>query len=74
MCNRETIFVGDGLIAFSSYADYAAAVKKQPRHGIMLHLNLYRLLIMGKWHDNSRQRLSFEEIAKYILGNICLSC
>ena len=72
MCNRETIFVGDGLIAFSSYADYAAAVKKQPQHG-MLHLNLYRLLIMGKWHDNSRQRLSFEEIAKYVLGNICLS-
>ena len=28
MCNRETIFVGDGLIALSSYADYAAAVKK----------------------------------------------
>ena len=73
MCNRETIFVDDGLIAFSSYANYAAAVKKQSRHD-MLHLNLYRLLIMGKWHDNSRQRLSFEEIAKYILGNICLSC
>ena len=71
MCNRETIFVGDGLIAFSSYADYAAVVKKQPRHG-MLHLNLYRLLIMGKLHDNNRQRLSFEEIAKYTLGNICL--